>query len=918
MNSKKSFFTKSNFMKKFRTTVYYWALGLVLQSITVNSMLASQPPEDKDLQHVKVKITGIDISFEQALLQIEQQTDFKFFYIKEDVPLNEKVKLNQEEESLYQILHGFAKEYGLSFSKINNQIVIKKARESQSDLCKASVVMRDASTKEPLVSANVVVQETRQGGSTDDHGKIALDLAPGDYTLQCSYIGYKTEIINISVRKNIQIVIALNSLDMLLQDVIVYANQDDETNQNEVSALTLQSETIKQTTSVMADVLRSVQMLPGVSNNNELSAKFNVHGGDMNENLVLINGTQVYEPYHVKEAPNASIGIFDVNMIKKMDLITGGFSARYGDRMSSVLSIDYREGNRDQLRGQASLGMTDLGALLEGPVGKNGSFILGVRQSYLQYMMDMLDAAPQVHMSFYDVHGVFAYQLAPQHKISLKFIYAGDAFVYETTLSSSNKYTNSFRAPTGIYGPLSESWRDSYEVHDHYYSTMVALQSVNIISSEVLLKSEVSYYDQRESEHSRELDLYENIFQSGNINTFYKNTIDHLIDHGLRIQTLELNSSVEIQAASFYSIRSGVNYQPIFYDRRHIDKQTIEEFTNQINYPDTLHNVRDVKQVVPNQDSIQARTHKVGGYVENVFQLGNRVILNVGARFDYFDLNKDMTWSPRIMFAYKVNTALTLRGAWGHYYQSPIPQQLASSIASDTNTQSQRAIHYALGAEYDLIANIETNRFLKLKLDGYYKTYDNLISSTFTTNYGIIEYSRKNDAIGRASGVDAYIMYSIPGFSGWISYSLLKSEQKMMNDTHGYFPRNTDQRHTIASVLNFDIGKSWSANVRMIYGSGYPYTPSIAVFNQSTNVWEWHIGNSNSAHMPAYKRIDFRVSKDFILFGLSSSAFLDISNVFNFKNIQIYSYEFDDHGQPKIAAVKLWPLLPGLGMTIRF
>jgi hypothetical protein len=270
------------------------------------------------------------------------------------------------------------------------------------------------------------------------------------------------------------------------------------------------------------------------------------------------------------------------------------------------------------------------------------------------------------------------------------------------------------------------------------------------------------------------------------------------------------------------------------------------------------------------------------------------------------------------MIAYKVGNAITLRGAWGYYYQSPVPEQIASSLASDTNTQSQRAIHYVLGAEYDLIADADTHRFLKAKIEGFHKTYDKLISSRISTYNETIEYSGRNDAIGRASGIDAYIMYSTPGFSGWLSYSLLKAEQKIKVDTLGYFPRSTDQRHTLASVADFNIGKSWGLSIRLTYGSGYPYTPSIAVLNKTINAWEWHIGKPNSEYVPAYKRVDFRISDNFILFGLSSSAFIDVSNVFNFNNIQTYNYGFDDHGQPTITEVKLWPILPTLGMTVRF
>jgi len=291
-----------------------------------------------------------------------------------------------------------------------------------------SGVVRDGSTKDPLACVNILIQGTTTGTSTDAQGKFSLEIPPGVCIVRCSLVGYKASSTEIKVQKNSRLVLELSSLDVCLQDVTVYSIQNISALQEEVSALTLQSEAIKQSTSVMADVLRSVQMLPGVSSNNELSAKFDVHGGDANENLVLINGSQVYEPYHIKEASNVSIGIFDVDMIKTMDLITGGYSARYGDRMSSVLNIEYREGSKERIQGQANVSMTDFSGLCEGPIGENGSFILGARQSYLQYIKNMLGVARQIHPAFYDVQGVLSYQLAPQHKIILKFIHAGDKF----------------------------------------------------------------------------------------------------------------------------------------------------------------------------------------------------------------------------------------------------------------------------------------------------------------------------------------------------------------------------------------------------------------------------------------------------------------------------------------------------------
>lgn len=786
-----------------------------------------------------------------------------------------------------------------------------------------SGIVRDAVTKEPLVAANVLVVGTRLGTVTNDRGRFAMSLPPGQYQIQCSYVGYKSAVVEFMLERDVEIPLELHSLDILLQDMTVFASQEGNgSNQEEVNMLSLQSETITKITSLMPDVLRSVQMLPGASNDNEMSAKFNVHGGDVNENLVLINGTQVYEPYHVKEAPNASIGIFDVAMMKKMDLMTGGFTARYGDRMSSVLSIEYREGDNYRMRGQASMSLTDGNVLLEGPLGGDGSFIIGARQSYLQYEMKILNVEPDVHISFYDVQGVLSYRLAPQHKLMLKFINAGDRFGQDPLTGGGNSYKYPFYTTNGQYvGSFAQMWNDTSESHAHYNSGMVALQSLNILSGETVLRSEISYYDQLESEHGWGQNHYEFLFHSSALSPdiFYRNTTNKVYENGLRIRTLELNSSCDMQILPFYGLKTGASYQRIFYYENIVIARTISEFTNNYTYPDTLLNVRNQNLLDNALGSIDAQSYKLSGYVEDIVQVGEKTIVNLGGRFDYFDLNKDLTWSPRLNLAHRISPDLTLRVAWGHYYQSPIYQQLRYSTASDSNTQSQRAIHYVLGGDYRILADGERRRFLNVKVEAYHKTYSNLISSTLSSS-GTITYSRKNDAIGRATGLDLQLICSIPGFSGWISYSLLNAEQRLtQNDTMGtYFPRNTDQRHTVAVVTDFDLGSGWGVNARVVYGSGYPYTPSVALYISALKAWTWQTGSPNSAYLPAYRRLDLRGSKDFVLLGLSASAFLDVSNVLDFTNVSGISYGYNNNGYPQTRNVVLYPIIPTLGLAVKF
>jgi len=919
MNSRKSLFIKTGFTKIIRTIVFYLVLWLVLQSITVNNILASQPLEDKSLKDVKIKITGVNVSFEQALQQIEEQTDFKFFYIKEDVPLNKKVKLDQEEESLYQILKGFAKEYSLAFNRINSQIVVKKAANVQRRTYKAQGIVRDASTNEPLVYANILAEGTQQGTTTDANGRFTLILVQDTNHLRCSYVGYKTEVLALSEQKDTLLTIRMSSMDMLLQDVTVFAHRLDETGQAEVSVLSLQSDNIKNITSAIPDVMRSIQMLPGVSTNNEFSAKFNVRGGNQDENLVLVNGTQVYDPFHVKEASNASIGIFNVDLIQKMDLITGGFTARYGDRMSSVLNIDYREGNRDRIKGSASLSMTNLDAVVEGPFDEHGTFIVSARKSYFEYVLKMLNVDPNMNLGFYDVQGVIGYRLNSRQKLMLKFIHAGDNFSVNPHRNDQAPYSwTSYPNRDATPAQNRQQRSDSGNGDGNYYTSMISLQSMNILSSSAILKSEISFYDQRdlENSYSGEYGRWEALYRQNKY--FYYYTNEHSYKNNLRIQTLELNSKLEMQLLSSYEIETGLTYQHINYTLDRIDRNIFDAtWNNDLHFPDTTQ--QHTEYPFDNMLSqINTQSYKYSGYLENIFQVNEQVLLNIGGRFDYFNLNKDLTWSPRINIAYRTDIGIVVRGAWGYYYQSPIYRQIAYPVASDTNTQAERAIHSILGVDYDLMLDPVAQHFLKFKIEGYHKKYDNLITA-MQTSQGYVYYSRKNDATGDAWGIDGCITYSHPGFYGWISYGYLTSDQRLIHDTNGRsFPRNTDQRHTLAATCEIELGSKWTMNLRFVYGSGYAFTPSVAVYDAQKHFWFWQQGEPNSDYLPAYKRTDLRITKDFEVFGKSTSVFLDISNLFNFANIQSYSYNYDNNGNPYREDVKLWPMLPTIGISVRF
>ncbi len=796
------------------------------------------------------------------------------------------------------------------------------ATSAQAQQFTVSGTVVDESTQQPIQFASITARQAAKRVSSDKNGHYALTLPAGTHTYTVSFIGYKTESITVSGQdKDIRMNIRLKSLDYLLQEVSVYSrnNKASTVDIEQVGVLSLSSETVQKSSGMLKDAFRSVQTMAGVSGNNELSARFNVRGGNQDENLVLVNGTQVFEPYHIKYASAASIGVFNIDLVKSMDIMTGGFSAQYGDRMSSVLNLQYREGSRERVQGQVGISLTNFDALVEGPLGEHGSFIIGARRSFVEYMLKALAIEEGVHPSFYDIQGQVNYDLAPEHKLSFQFVQSGDDFRLDPIV-----YTTQNKSQGTINGRAAAFTYNDNEVENitnGYGSTMLNLRSTNVLSSSTLLKIEAAYYNQFDDEnrtyqYGSRTDAVETNIAAGTPHQ-YLNTYDRQSSrkNRLNIITLEARAALETQISSWYELRVGASYQNIRYSQNLAETDTRRSQNTFASYPDTI--VRTWSSLPGNYTPqiIEARSFKTSAFIENVLQADESLTFNIGGRLDYFDINQDLNISPRVSVSYKAPFGTTFRAAWGLYSQSPLYQQLRLSERSDTNTKAQRAAHYILSAERQFAVGDDAS--LSVKMEGYYKRYDHLIS-VLRAEGTQITYSRQNDAEGFARGVDLTVSLNAGRFNGWISYGLLDAQERLVADTVGYYPRFTDQRHTFSLVADYNLGAGWSAGIRFAYGSGFTYTPATAVFNEKSKQWSWVQGAKNSASYPSYQRLDIRADKRFSFFGLASFVYLDVSNVLNHTNVLSYGYTFNSDSTPRRETENLWPIVPTLGLTVSF
>ncbi len=756
-------------------------------------------------------------------------------------------------------------------------------------------------TGQPLQSANIEILNSKRGTTTNAQGIYQLQLDKGSYKLRFSMMGYTTVVEQLDVGDSPQIldIILIPTVYFLQGVTVIQPTVKDE--EAAVSNNTIQSENVRRMPGSLTDIYRSVKTLPGVASNNGMSSEFNVRGGTFDENLVLVNGAQVYRPFHIKEAPNGSVAIFNMDLLKQVDLITGGFTARYGDKMSSVMNVQYREGNKDRFQLRATGSMMHAGLVAEGPSYK-GSWIVGIRQSYLQYILTLLGEDDAVNVDFYDIQGQISSEIVPGKKLEFQFIHSGDNFEYgpkRTRTQTSEEY----------------QWHTSdinSEYLDHekanYYNNLFALSFDNVVNPNLYFKTILSHYAEYEDENGDYTDDW-----SQYVWDKYRNRPYNWYSNGqetrrndLKIFTSEAKQEVTWKANAYHEFLTGITYQHLKYDYTRKVDEAYYWGNSYDAYPDTLNYTYENQEY----EDIHPSTYKIAGYLEDNYQVSSRIHANIGLRIDYFEFNREMNLSPRINLSYLTGFGPIIRAAWGHYYQSPSYRELKYQYATENNTKAQRSIHHILGIEYPV------SDHWKLKLEGYYKKMDNLI--TFENRNGNFTYSQSNDSKGYTTGLDLFINYTYQKLSGWLSYGYLIAKEDSIGDNKGYIPRLTDQRHTLALVSDFDLGKSWELRFKVMYGSGFPYTPSdFLLVDEERNIWEEVTGERNSARLPSYQRFDVRVGKHFRWGRAHIQTYLEMINALNRDNVYAYDWDWNDGGWVK-ETITLMPLIPNFGFEIVF
>ena len=692
--------------------------------------------------------------------------------------------------------------------------------------------------RNPIEIANVKVEGQAAGCLTDLKGNYIFDCESSDsLVIAYSMLGYQTRKRTLRNPQDTVVVnVTLPPMDYKLQAVEIVDEQRQMGSTQQIKA-PKQLRLSPDASGNGVEAIISTQA--GVSSHSELSSQYNVRGGNFDENSVYVNGIEIYRPLLIRAGQQEGLSFLNPDMVGSIAFSTGGYEAKYGDKMSSVLDITYRRPTSFEGTVSASL----LGGSVYIGTGNNKiSFSNSIRYKTNSYLLGTLDTKGEYAPKFLDYQTFFEWR--PTHKLSLSFIGNISRNDYKFTPSDrSTKFGTMENAKE--FKVYFGGWeKDAFNTLFGSLSLPYTMDEYNRISL------------QGSAFNTREEETYDIIgeYWIDEINADENMSVGRYMEHARNyleadVHTLSLSGLHFIKS---HDLRWGLQWKG-----EHIsDNQREWEMRDSAGYniPHTGNNIMPIYSL---KSRTSTNSNHIKGYIQDTYKFSSSIgviSVNAGLRLSHWDWNNEFLVSPRASVGLipKFNDNMTLRFASGVYYQVPFFKELRDTITTEgittvvlnKNIKSQRSIHFVLGYDYNFKM---LDRPFKFTAEAYYKKLDNIIPYN-VDNVRIVYYG-ENCAKGYAAGVDFKLFGEfVPGTDSWITFSIMDTKEKINNS--GWLPRPTDQTFNASLYFTdfFPGTDKWKMSLRAVYADGLPFGPP-------------HTGREKQTfRAPAYKRVDIGMS----------------------------------------------------------
>lgn len=723
----------------------------------------------------------------------------------------------------------------------------------------------DYSTKKPLANTNIQIFNQDIGTISDESGNYRIFLPPGTYTLIFSYIGYYSQ------QKTITLVSGSEplKLNIALKPKILPGQQVSITAQTEEPRLTrfeIPPAKLVTIANPLPDALISLKTLPGVSSGNDQSTFYNVRGGNYDENLIYLNGVEIYQPILVRKGIAENPSLVNPDLIQSINLRTGAFPVCYGDKLSSVLDISYRDRDINKISGRAELSSIKTGLTVEGPFNDKGTWILGLRRINYGYLFNVLQTTGNYSPDFRDIQLGVNYHLNSRNQLKLFGLYGNSRFkLTPKAWASGWRLANTEIHYMDLHG--SESFT--------YQATAVGLQWLFQVNDKLRWQLSGSLFKQQEYEDTHVeyyaiLPVDSTRWQPDSTRASDPGRVE-TYDNRLHISLARFLFNGSYQLNPAHQINWGLELKRYRFNDRL--EQQVESIPRMPTDPDLMFTNR----IIP--------ATGISAYGEYRWQPGTFVSINGGLRFTRYDFNHERLFMPRFQMLFHLSDSTDIFLAAGRYAQPPLYKELRGHSAERvSDLRSQKATQVTAGLERRWGTN------MSLRMEVYYKWLRDLIS------YDIwdvrLVYSGYNDAIGYVYGLDAHLRGDfIPDCLAWLSYSYMVAREDLAYDNEGWVPRPSDQRHCIAATLQDKMVRFPGSriHIRILISSGFPFTYQLVRKNEA-GAPIIVTSRRNSWRAPDYQRFDIGFTQKFRLFNLDITLRQEILNLFDRYNVLGYSW----------------------------
>ncbi len=690
----------------------------------------------------------------------------------------------------------------------------------------------------PIELATVSCLEQGKVTATNLKGEFTMTLASKDsVVVKFSMIGYNArKRVFRHPRGKLNVEVSLPSMAALGEVVVT------EKRRQTTGTQKLDIKDAKGTPSASGNVVEDmIQQQAGVSTHNEMSSQYNVRGGSFDENSVYINNVEMYRPLLIRSGQQEGLSVINPDMVESVAFSTGGFEAKYGDKMSSALDITYRKPQKAEGNIQASL----LGAsAYVGLGGKKFSMSHGIRYKTTRNLLGTLETKGEYDPRFLDYQTYISY--SPNQRWTIDFI--GNISENRYNFTPSDRET-SFGTMENV-----KSFKVYFDGQEKdLFRTLIGTLAISrTLGANTKLSLLASTFYTKEQETYDIMGQYWLDDTQKNVNLGVGTYMEHARNYlTARVQSFKLMLNHKTKR---HDIEGGVTYKT-----EHISENSREYEMRDSSGYSLPHSADRLDLIYSLRSSNTLNSHRLEGYVQDTYRFssgaegGTHYTLNYGVRFSHWSFNKETIVSPRLSLAMipSFNQDMTFRLAAGLYYQAPFYKELRDTVAQNGTTvavlnnkiKSQRSIHFV--AAFDYRFKIKERPY-KFTAEAYYKALHNLVP--YNVNNVKITYYGGNLCDGYAAGLDLKLYGEfVPGTDSWVTFSLMSTQQKMNGQ---WIPMPTDQRYAVNLHFTdyFPGTERWKMTLRLAFADGLPFGPP-------------HKGiETQNFRAPAYKRADIGLS----------------------------------------------------------